>query len=241
VSDKNKSNLEFNDGLGDMLREKRSLTPNINRSLIVAISIIIVAVTVFSVAFKWGTRFLFKPQSNAVVVTNQIKSGSVDKENQALIKEMEALLAEASANVETPATPAAAVVPATAKPEAVKAPVPGKAIVAEKRPVPKKQIEPAPAPSKPLPPKAVVHVTPKLAPPVQHSGPLYRVFAGTFSTHAEATLTASQLKSAGYPVFVKNESGIFLVQVGAFGNTTVANSLTAELVRKGYKAYTMAP
>lgn len=64
----------------------------------------------------------------------------------------------------------------------------------------------------------------------------YKVKVGPFSSRELALKSASQLETAGYPIYVST-SAPFTVQVGAFSSQANADRLKSELVKGGYTAF----
>lgn len=83
-----------------------------------------------------------------------------------------------------------------------------------------------------------VKSTPDVKPTTSPVAPAihYKVKVGPFATRDEATKSASQLESAGYPVYVSSQAP-YTVQVGAFSSQENADRLTSELKSKGYTAF----
>jgi cell division septation protein DedD len=233
--------LEFNDGLGDLLREKRPRSKGINRSVWIAAGAVVAVVVGFGIAFKWGTKMLFRAKVATVQVVNSDGDvAKVDAENRRLIHEMEALLAQASSNVANESAVESAPVPKVAVPVSKPARRPVKKVVPK--------IVHTAAISQPAKPVSVPKPRPVVSKavvvPVAKRGPiggLIKVSAGTFNTHGEALEIALRLKKLGYPVYVKEHGSSWILQVGAFRNATVADGIVADLQRKGFNASIVTP
>lgn len=219
--------LEFNDGLGDLLREKRPGRKGLHRSVWIAAAVVILVVLLFGVAFKWGTKILFKAKVPTThIAVSDSDASRVDTENKRLIHEMEALLAQASSNV-TPEGDVSSPAPAPS-PKSVSHSSKS-AVHHSKKSVPKIVYaapisRPAPKPS-----------------PIVLKGGLVKVIAGTFNSHAEAIEIETRLKKLGYPVYIKDQGSSWVLQVGAFRNTAVAEGMVADLQRKGFNASIVTP
>ena len=241
--------LEFNDGLGDLLREKRPGRKGLHRSVWIAAGVVILVVLLFGVAFKWGTKILFKAKvATAHIAVPDSDASKVDTENKRLIHEMDALLAQASSNVsrEDDVSSPAPVPSAKSVSHSSKS-----AVHHSKKSVPKivhaaPISRPAPKSasvkksSVPLPSKSVVARSPKRA-PIVLKGALLKVVAGTFNSHGEAIEIETRLKKLGYPVYIKDQGSSWVLQVGAFRNTAVAEGMVADLQRKGFNASIVTP
>jgi cell division septation protein DedD len=221
--------LEFNDGVGDMLRERRSGPKSINRSAFTAGLIVLFAVIVFAGLFKLGAKTLFQGASSpsVVVPVDQVAVAKVDSENQKLIKEMEALLSQASANVSIETDQKQTAPTVDSRPQPVNS-----------RP----KTEPAVA-IKAYTPAAVEPVRKKKKPVVVRREPrpkvatkLHYVNAGSFSGRPDASALSERLKTVGYPVYIKESGDGFIVQVGVFRSRTEARHLVADLQSKGFNA-----
>ncbi len=233
--------LEFNDGLGDLLREKRPERKGLNRSAWIAAGVVFGVVLVFGIAFKWGTKMLFQAKVATVQVVNSDGDvAKVDAENRRLIHEMEALLAQASSNVANETAVESAPAPKAAEPVSKPARRPAKKVVPKivhTAPI----SQPAKSVSVPTP-RAVVSKA--IVVPVAKRGPvggLIKVSAGTFSTRSEALEIELRLKKLGYPVYIKENGSSWILQVGAFRNATVADGIVADLQRKGFNASIVTP
>ncbi|NBV84355.1 SPOR domain-containing protein [bacterium] len=230
--------LEFNDGLGDLLREKKPDLKSSRSSLWIAILAVACVVVIFGVAFKLGTSMLFRAKVGSTPAqVSKTDVASVDSENKKLIRDMEALLLQASANVSGDSEPSGNLASAP-KPESQPKSHGQPKIVQRGAPVVSK---PRPKIVRSVP---VVSRTVVVAKPAARSvsvattslQPLIRVSAGTFASKSEAAEIEGRLKSLGYPVYVKEHGTGWMLQVGAFRNRSVADEIVATLQRKGFNA-----
>ncbi len=241
-------NLEFNDGLGDLLREKESRQFSIRRTLIVLGVFVAVVFVVLLVTVKLGTKFLFTSTNTAnTVQTEDIDSDALVRE----LAEMERLMAQKKASQSTTAD-----VVVTEK-----VPTPESKTTAPATATPKPAEPAKPAPPKQVPqPKPVVQAVPKTASrvPAVISKPVaikkdikqqsqvafpYKVIVGTFSDRTNALSLQSELKKQGVEAFLwdryTDDQRWYAVQAAAFPTSGSAQRFAAELRKKGYPAYVL--
>ncbi len=238
MSDKQQSNLEYNDGLGDMLREKKTSGANLNRSILIASSIVAVSVVAFALAFKWGTDLLFSTAQKPIVVTHQTsREREIAQENKALIKEMEALLARASADVSHPT----ATLNSVPRAPEMKPPV-------SSAPKASGVARTAPAHGVKLSGKSQVLSVNKIPNPAQvhpsnnkASKALYRVMSGPYTSRLDANVVSGKIQAAGYGAYVKAESNGFFVQAGAYSTPETSAAVVSQLSRRGISASVVSP
>jgi cell division septation protein DedD len=225
MSKKNPDNLEFNDGLGDLLREKESRQFSFQRTVIVLGVFVLVVFFVLFVTVKLGTRFLFAPDPASTAQTEKIDHDALLRE----LAEMEHLMAEKkNAAVTTESVTTESVVTASVPAVPVVAPVTKKEAVAK----------PAPAPAKTIVPTKRIVVkkpTAALLP--------YKVIVGTFAELKNATEFQKELKKQGIESFVWDRQvdgrDWHAVQAGAFATKESAQRFVAALIKKGYPAYVL--
>jgi len=217
MSKKNPDNLEFNDGLGDLLREKEARQFSIRRTVTVLALFVVVVFLVLFVTVKLGTKFLFTPADTAETVqTDKIDHDALLRE----LAEMEHLMAEKAA--------------AKATPDAVAA-VPTK--VQAKKSVPVATAKPAatthraPAAKKIIVKKSQVNSVP------------HKVIVGTFADVKNAKGLQYELKKQGVEAFVwdrhVDNRDWHAVQAGAFATQEAAQRFASVLRKKGYPAYVL--
>jgi cell division septation protein DedD len=117
MNKKNPDNLEFNDGLGDLLREKEDRQFSLRRTVTVLLLFVLVVFLVLFVTVKLGTRFLFTPtDTESTVQTAKIDNDALVRE----LAEMERLMSEKKAvNPEAATKVTAPVVSKSVKKETV--------------------------------------------------------------------------------------------------------------------------
>ncbi len=243
-----KDNLEFNDGLGDLLREKESRQFSIQRTLIVLVVFVAVVFVVLLATVKLGTKFLFTSMDKpSTVQTTDIDSDALVRE----LAEMERLMAQKK---ESQATSDAVATEAQPTP-AIKGVVPP-----AKKGNPVATVNSIAVAPKPVVPKNVVQDVPKVASrhPVVVSQPAaikkqikpklevgfpYKVIVGTFSNKTNALALKSELKNQGIDAFLweRDADGQrwHAVQAAAFSTQDSAQRVAAALRKKGYPAYVL--
>jgi cell division septation protein DedD len=247
MNKKNPENLEFNDGLGDLLREKESRQFSLKRTLIVLVVFVAVVFVVLLLTVKVGTKFLFSPTDKI----NTVKTEDIDSD--ALVRElaeMERLMAEKKAQespLEMAVTPSAQT-PAKveAEPssrEATRAPLQPPVPAKSKAPVPTKakdaEVVPVTIPAKS---KATVPAKAKDAEvaPVKKGAPVSEVPVKAVSPAAKPVPkpTVSVTIQKPSPA-VKKSAPIFpyKVIVGTFSEVENARVLQTELKQQGIEAF----
>jgi cell division septation protein DedD len=244
----NENPLEFNDGVGDMLRPREKEGFGWLSTLLIIVLSLLVIVISFWISFNVGKKIFLKETPEPKIDTQlwePLPEGS--EEGGALptdtpASESPAPASEASEELKPPAS--APKTEAAPKPE----------IIAPKAPAaPAPKVEaPAPAAAKPAPavktvtaPKPAV-VMPKPAAVAVTSKPskvLMRVIAGSFNDMESARRHVQELSQKGIPGFVWNHSiadrTVYRVQVGAFSYSERADAMVQKLKTLGYDAYIM--
>lgn len=240
MSKKNPDNLEFNDGLGDLLREKEGRQFSVRRTVTVLVLFVVVVFFVLFATIKLGTRFLFKaPAAIETVQTDKIDHDALLRE----LAEMEHLMAEKKGA-------AVATASATATRSAT-----ATAAVSEKEPtrvIPvSKPVVPVTKPAAPVATPAAPAVVPKHLPTakkvVVKKSPVnampHKVIVGTFADLKNADALQRDLKKQGIDAFVwarhVDNREWHAVQAGAFATQESAQLFAAALRKKGYPAYVL--
>ena len=239
-------NLEFNDGLGDLLREKESRQFSIQRTLIVLVVFVVVVFLVLLATVKFGTKFLFtSTDKTATVQTQDIDSDALVRE----LAEMERLMAQKKGShatsdavvaEATPTPPVKAIVPPakTSTPTVNAAPVAPKPVVKE---VPKVVAKPVVKDVPKVVLKPVVKEVPKgVSKPVVKEVPK----GVSKPVVKDIPKVVSKPVAVSKPAAIKRDlqpkpQGVFpyKVIVGTFSNKTNALSLKDELKKHGVDAF----
>ncbi len=238
-----KDNLEFNDGLGDLLREKESRQFSIQRTMIVLVVFVAVVFVVLLATVKLGAKFLFTSMDKpATVQTTDIDSDALFRE----LAEMERLMAQkkesqaTSDAVATQAQPTSAikgVVPPTKKENPV-------ATINSIAVAPKNVVQDVPkvASRHPVVVSQPAAIKKSIKPKLEVGFP-YKVVVGTFSNKTNALALKSELKNQGIDAFLweRDSDGQrwHAVQAAAFSTQDSAQRVAAALRKKGYPAYVL--
>jgi len=210
MSKKNPDNLEFHDGLGDLLREKESRQFSLRRTVTVLVLFVVVVFLVLYGTVKLGTRFLFTPaETSETAQTDKIDHDALLRE----LAEMEQLMAEKK---EVKKTTETAALPVAAKATPKSVPV-AKSV---SKPVSKKSIVKKAAVNA-VPHKIIVGTFADLKNAIGLQQELkkqgidafvwdrhvdgrdwHAVQAGAFATKEAAQRFASALRKKGYPAYV---------------------------------------
>lgn len=249
----NQDNLEYNDGLGDLLREKESKRFSIQRTIVVLLVFVAVVFAVLWGTVKIGTSFLFKhtePESSSQ--TSDIDSDALVKE----LAEMERLMAQKKAGAAVSAVSHSVTADAQSVPTSpAKADVPSSAAVAQKTvpagaQAPKPQSKPTqntgvkptktatasqtPVKSDTKPPKPVAQ--PPSAKVVSH--PQKAVASVSTPGVSPKNDSHSVAKASPKPVHVQPQSGFYYkVIVGTFAESSNAIALQKDLKKQGVDAF----
>jgi len=232
VGDKNTDDLEFNDGFGDMLREKRTAEKK-DGSLLFLGATIVVGVACFAGVLTWGTRYLTRSiQESVPVQTSRHDSETVDRENRQLIKEMEKLLAQASGNVTVDGGQSVTVSSNNGVKRSDKLRVSPVSVSGAHSAVvpPKKTENSAQAPLAAVPSKAVVRPIGKRAANLTHAS------QKGVAQRADRQARQSQLTATRVP---KPPVGrpLFRVIAGLYGTQAEASTAASALRMSGYPVY----
>jgi len=236
LSNKTQDEFEYNDGLGDLLREKRRRKFSWTRS---GLMLMIVMLAVFA-----GLTLLFnlvKPLfvteepviKNLPAVTEVTKSEAVTEKPGAAMSEEDVQTKIARIEAENLALISKL---EEAKKAAKKVPAPTPVPVV--KPVVKKA-----EPKKRVVKKPVVVKVLAVSPPVSATAATgtYHVFAGAFGTRENAEIQKKQLANLQLDAliipFEKNGQTLFRVQVDAQKTHADAVALVAKLQKKGIAAY----
>ncbi len=229
-----KDDLEYNDGLGDMLREREREEFSWVKTSFSAVSIIVVVLVVFIIGFQFAKYTISKKAQNSQVAVKEATQIDTREEIDSEIAKIEAQNDVLSTDLASSATESVSMdgIP-TVTPE----PTP----VFTPKPAPK-PVAPAPkrvAVVQPVVQPAAVAPAPVAAPaaPVVSGSRDFKVIAGSYSTRENAQAQAIELAKARIPSFIwTGESGgrpIYRVQVGAYPSQRQAEASVAELSRQG--------
>ena len=263
-SRESRDDLEYNDGLGDLLREKERFEFSWVKTLASVFVIILVLYLGVTILFK-----LAKSMVESSDVATQTSTPITNDPNQELVDEIlatpsQTVTAPTPNSVETPlapplpapgtATPKTEPTPqkpiATSRPRVDTAPVkvteskePKRVVVEEKKTVEpqapvlyKKEIKKS---SRKI---TVKVVTPEPQPAAADSSQSYKVIAGSFITRKNAEVLKSQLSTKKIEAYIwattdNQKDTVYRVQVGSFKSKDVAQRLQSELNAKGVETY----
>jgi cell division septation protein DedD len=240
--------LEYNDGLGDLLREKEKREFSWIKTIVVMVLLIGLVFLGLMLTFMIGKSLLDRGSKGQVPesVMKNLEKMEKDMENGFEPKDASGNFKAATANTASPAKPAT---PAPA--------VQPKPIVAQPAPVKPAPVKPAPAPAAPAKPiehKPQPKPAPKAAPapkpvekkiakpaakPVSSADTSFKVLLGKFPTQDEARSLQKRLKAQNIDAFVwfSAQDSSYVVQIGAFRNGREAEAAVTRFREKGYNPF----
>ncbi|MBT3260821.1 SPOR domain-containing protein [bacterium] len=204
--------LEYNDGLGDMLREKESHEFSWTKTMTTSLAILVIVLLVLILIFSLGKKAFFssEDQKQPITQTATITYSEIIEEEETLptkeeiqqeISEIKSSLESIQAEEEKP-TKAIVMAPT----QAIKTTTPAKKTVAA------------------VPQKAI-----------------YKVIAGTFSDYKNAKTFQKQLAKKQISSFIRNSNlknkKLYQVQIGAFKTYQQASQHIKTIKRKGFSSY----
>lgn len=236
MREKGDDRLEFNDGVGDMLRPREKEGFGwFSTVLIVGLSLIVILLS-FWISFNVGKRIFLKDTGPVAADegvwdlpepaerSSELASEADQEATAAPERPDEELLPPEKAEYTAPAPKKTS--PAPAKPVAAPISAPAPAAVSAAKLA---AAAPVPAPVAKISPLPSAH--------------LKRVIVGSFPMTGDAQQMVADLKGLGIPSFVRTEmvgsKKLYRVQAGAFSTTEKASSLVNRLKQLGYDAFIM--
>jgi len=217
MSNHDQDQLEYNDGIGDLLRNKDTRKFSWIKTSITLVLFIIGVFATLNFLFSFGKSAVTESKTDIPAIAQepiQEDSAQVEQKNE-----------EASPEMTPPVVPAQEPVKEVAK-EIVK-----KEVVKEPPKVVVKEV------AKPSPKEVAKSVKPAQA-SSQVAKVKFKVISGSFDTPAEAKVQKENLAKKGYPSFTKtvvdNGKTVYQIQSGAFSSKTKATRLKKELEKKGF-------
>lgn len=249
--------LEFNDGVGDMLRPKEKEGFGwFSTVLIVGLSLIVILLS-FWISFNVGKKIFLK-ESKPDQLLDQSDWDSTPKMDASVEDNTHAAAPEpASQDKPKEAGSEELLPPEKTKPEPAARPMPKPAKVEITKPAPVAAAKPAPKPVAKTTPasvepvaeavveksKPVVHASAKPKAAAVNGATLLKVVAGSFADRDGAKNLVTELSAKGVPSFVwaqqVSSKTIYRIQVGAFQSSQKADALVEKLKGLGYDAYVL--
>jgi len=262
MTESHKQTLRFHDGIGDVLQERRSHRMSLLKPLWVSLTIGCVTILIFVAALNAVLNEMVRKKT--LYIPNQVlQQTTQEQDNDAMIKEMEALLAQSappltlppSSSEMAPSTPIPpttnrlsppAVTPHPPSKPVVKAPA-SPAVTAPAKASVTKAITPPTTKPDPTPPRAAVASQPLPQPPAPRPLPLrstpknvaspatirYRVIIPQPSPDAAVAMRA-RLKTLGIDAIIKQSGTQTWLQLGAFQQKAKAEETVHYVASKGF-------
>lgn len=233
-----KDDLEYNDGLGDMLREREREEFSWVKTSFSAVSIVIVVLIVFIVGFQFAKFTLARKAAKSHLIAKPSTVPVTREEIDSEIAKIEEQNNSITGNIATSATESVSMdgIPTATSEPPLSAAKPVVA-VAPKPTLPKPMSPPKPAVVTPVKPNTAV-VAPTSVPAAVSRD--FKVIAGSYATRETAQAQAIELAKARIPSFIwVSDTGgrpIYRVQVGAYPTQAQAEASVAEFSRKGISA-----
>ncbi len=243
--------LEFNDGVGDMLRPREKDGFGwFSTLLIIALSVLVIIIS-FWISFNVGKKIFLKEAPAPKVESPLWEEVPATPENAAPPATAPAAEKAPAEELLPPSQPSVKPVENVAPPVPAVKPVPAQVAPALKPQVQNVQAQNKPVPPAPKPAPVVTIPKPTVPAPrpaavvpiAKPSKVLMRVIAGSFSDAAGAQQLANMLTQKGIPSFVwahaLGDKTVYRVQAGAFGYAERAEAMVSHLKNLGYDAYIM--
>lgn len=230
--------FEYNDGLGDMLREKESREFSWIKTSTIVIAIIIFVLGAFIISFNLGKKLISQKNTNIPIPPIsqeeiQAKLEKIEQDNNELVNKIEQEMKEEASKgyLEPEETTQVKTTdlkedtytaePITAEPSVKDAPKKA-AVDSKTAPATIKTKKDMPQSIKPHP---------------------YKVIAGAFTKKENALNYTKQLKAKGIDSYIWTtrikDTLYYRIQVGAFKDMKQADSFKQEVSKKGFDAYVL--
>lgn len=208
-------NLEYNDGLGDLLREKDKMKFSWVKTVLVLITLIFIIFIVLTLGFNIIKSFFTVEDTSArnevIEAVPYVEEQEFQEKLNDIIAEEEKLLKEVPTTVVPAPSPAQANSGSTAS---------------KPTPQPASETAAKPVNASPAPEKKQV---------------LYKVIAGTFSEKKNAERQVAKLKSQKIDSFVRQTTSkgktVYEVQAGAYHHFADAKTQAERIEKKGVSTY----
>jgi len=223
----NQENLEYNDGIGDLLRNKDTSKFSWIKTILTLVLFVIGVFVTLSYLFNYGKTMLVtsntppNTQSTQETTSFQEQYQSIEEENKTLINEIEQSIKTVSTTplptsteISKEVTQVTKEIPKETRKEIIKETPKEKAVIKKT-------------------PKAIVKET-KVATP-------FKVIAGSYESITNAKTQKQLLEKKGYAPFIKTttQNGVtqYQVQVGAFKTHATATAFKSKLDHQNMPAF----
>mgnify|MGYP003331015553 CR=1 FL=1 len=233
---KEENELEYNDGLGDLLREKEEFEFSWAKTSIVLISVIAIIFLGLTLIFKASKSYISDTVLTYSDDTEQVDTlSTLEEENETLIKMIDTPEAQAAAQktltvIKNEIQPDSLSTSDTLRTSLT---APDDALLVNPKSDTPTQIQPKPT---------ALNQSSTVSDQRKTKNHPYKVISGTFSKKSNADLLKTNLNKKKFRAYVWSEtlnSGktLYKVQAGAFSDYAVAVKQKAKLKKQGFDAY----